>query len=340
MAVQLQDAKRMAIATKLADMKALQNLVISNEEALMHAISDPEIRDRFEEMLEDDRKNLGIIETTIVQYGNQSNPHEKTQQMIDKTRELMSGSELSLYEKIAEHELLKHAQVMTGLIVHKSGQVVGADIEEAITPLNTVNFENRTHQEQLKGILEVIGTRELTGQDPEQGVWGRVQDALAALSGVFGAAASRTKGDMNILEIIYEDHRKVETLFKEIKKTDDPNKRQEFFGQIFKDLTAHANAEEDVVYPAIREKLPKTQQLYDEQAEMKQLLEDIKSTSATSPAYMEKIQQLKRMVKEHVNEEESNMFAKFRQVMNEDQLEALAKQFKEAKNRHQQAMAS
>jgi len=64
----------------------------------------------------------------------------------------MKGSELTSFEKVFQHELLKHKQTMTGLVIHKAAQVVGADIEAAITPLNTINFENRAHQEQLKGI--------------------------------------------------------------------------------------------------------------------------------------------------------------------------------------------
>lgn len=51
----------------------------------------------------------------------------------------------------------------------------------AIGPLNQVNFKNRAHQEQLKGVMEVLGTRELTGKDPDQSVWARTQDAVAAL---------------------------------------------------------------------------------------------------------------------------------------------------------------
>lgn len=33
--------------------------------------------------------------------------------------------------------------------------------------------------------MEVLGTRELTGQEPDQSVWARTQDAVAALRGVF-----------------------------------------------------------------------------------------------------------------------------------------------------------
>lgn len=61
-----------------------------------------------------------------------------------------------------------------------------------IEPLYTVNFENRAHQEQLKGVLYILGTRELTGQDPEQGVWASVQDTIAALKGIVGGVANQT----------------------------------------------------------------------------------------------------------------------------------------------------
>jgi len=103
---------------------------------------------------------------------------------------------------------------MTGLVIHKAAQVVGADIEAAITP--TINFENRAHQEQLKGILEILGVRELTGLEPDQGLWGRVQDAVAALTGVVGSVVTRTDDEMSIRDLLLLDHTKADTLFREI----------------------------------------------------------------------------------------------------------------------------
>lgn len=340
MVATIEDTKRQAIASKLADMKALQNLLIANEETLLNTCRDSEICDRIRDMLEDDRKNLGVLETTIVQYGIQAKPKEKTQEMIEKTQEMMKGNELSLYEKFVKHELLKHAQVMAGLIVHKAAQVVGADIEAAITPLNTVNFENRAHQEQLKGILEILGTRELTGLDPDQSVWARVQDAMAALTGVLGGAVTRIKDEMNIAEILIMDHRKVDTLFAEIEKTDDAQKLQEFFGQIYKDLSVHAEAEEKIVYPAVRSYFDKTDELYDEQAEMKTMLADIRSTSASSPEFKAKIKKLKDAVKHHVHEEENDLIPKVRRNLSEAEMEQMATRFKETKSRLQQKMAA
>jgi hemerythrin superfamily protein len=272
MVATMPDQKRMAIAQKLASMREVQNLIISNEQKLLQECNDSDIKERLQKMLEDDRKNLGIIETCITQYGIQAEPRETVTQMVEQAKKLMESSDLSVYEKASQHELIKHQQVMSGLLVHKAGQVVGADIEAAIAPLNTVNFENRAHQEQLKGILEVLGTRELTGQEPDQSVWGRVQDALSAFTGVVGSAVTQSsdKSDMNIQDVLRLDHQKVNTLFAEIGSANDTQKAQEFFTQLAMDLTVHAQAEEEVVYPKLRSYYDKTEELYQEQAEMKQ----------------------------------------------------------------------
>ncbi|MFM7427397.1 MAG: hemerythrin domain-containing protein [Elainella sp.] len=342
MVTSIDDAKRMAIASKLADMKEIQELLISNEQSLIAACNDEDIRKRLSEMLEDDQKNMGILETVMVQYGVKGQPKQTTLQMVEKTRELMQGSELSLYEKFVQHELLKHGQTMSGLLIHKAAQVVGADIEAAITPLNTVNFENRAHQEQLKGVLEVLGVRELTGKEADQGIWARVQDAMAALTGVAGSVVSRTDDEMNIQDVIRMDHQKVNLLFGQIEGTDDPQKIQEYFGQIYKDLNVHAQAEEQVVYPAIRSFYGEndTQELYDEQAEMKVLMDSIKSMSPSSPEFKQQVKQLKDIVMDHVRQEESTMFAAIRNNCSDEQKEQLATQFKSAKAQLQEQFAA
>jgi hemerythrin superfamily protein len=291
-------------------------------------------------MLSDDQKNLGVLDTVIVQYGVKGEPKETTNQLVEMVQKLMAGSELSLYEKFTQLELLKHGQVMAGIVIHKAAQKVGADVEAAITPLNTVNFENRAHQEQLKGVLELIGVRELTGQDADQGIWARVQDAMAALTGAVGSATTQVsdKKDMNIQDVIRMDHTKVNTLFVELNGTDDAQKIQEYFGQIYKDLTAHAEAEEEVVYPAIRSYYADTQELYDEQSEMKKMLEEIKAMSPSSSEFKAKANQLKNLVMDHVRQEENDVFAKIRDNFSDQQSEQLATQFKSAKSKIQEKM--
>ncbi|MBD0262431.1 MAG: hemerythrin domain-containing protein [Tolypothrix sp. Co-bin9] len=337
MVATLDDTKRSAIATKLADMKALQQLLIQNEQLFLKQINDSEISKRFQDMLNDDQKNLGILETVIVQYGVHGEPKDTIQQMVQKIGQLMQGSELSLYEKVFQHELLKHQQVMSGLTIHKASQKVGADVMAAIGPLNTINFENRAHQEQLKGVLEILGVRELTGQEADQGIWARVQDGMAAFSGVVGSVLTQNtdKQDMNIQDLIRMDHAKVNTLFTELLQSNDPQKIQEYFGQIYKDLSAHAEAEEQVVYPRVRPFYGQndTQELYDEQAEMKVKLDEIKAIDPSSPQFKEKIKQLMDAVGDHIRQEESTMFAAIRNNLSTQESEQLSTQFKAAKSK-------
>lgn len=320
----------------------MQNLLIANEQKLISACTDQEIRDRLGHMLEDDRKNLGVLDTISVQYGAIGEPKASVTMMVEQVTKLMDGSELSLYEKVAQQEMLKHQQFMSGVLVHKAAQVVGADVEAAITPLNTLNFENRAHEEQLKGVLEVLGVRELTGQEAKQGIWARVQDSVAAFSGIVGSVVTHTsdKSDMNIQDIIRMDHNKVSMLFKQIEESNDPQKIEEYFGQIYKDLSVHSEAEEQVIYPAVRSFYGETQELYEEQAEMKVMLEELKSLNASDPNFKSKVERLKTAVMAHVRQEENTMFAAIKNNCSNDQQEQLATQFKAAKSQLQAQLAA
>ncbi|MBW4500010.1 MAG: hemerythrin domain-containing protein [Scytonema hyalinum WJT4-NPBG1] len=335
----LDDTKRLSIATKLADMKALQNLLIKNEQQFIENCTDDDICDRLQDMLKDDQKNLGVLDTVIVQYGVKGEPKATTQKIIAEVQKLME-SELTLFEKVQEHELLKHKQTMAGLLIHKAAQVVGADIEAAITPLNTVNFENRAHQEQLKGILEILGVRELTGKDPKQGLWARVQDAVAALTGVVGSVVTRTDDEMTIRELLLMDHTKADILFMEILGTNDPHKIQEYFGQLYKDIKAHGTAEEQVVYPAVRQYYEHTQEIYAQTDEVMEMLDEIKLINPSSSEFKAKIEQLRTAVRTHINQEEKDIFPKLRDNFSHEQQKQMASEFKTAKSKLQEEMAA
>ena len=200
-------------------------------------------------MLEDDQKNLDIVEMAITQYGIQAEPQQSVQDMVKQAKGMTASSDLSLYEKMAQHELLKHGQVVSGLVVHKAAQVVRPGYRNRPQPpLNTVNFENRAHQERLKGMLEYIGTQELTGQEPEQGIWGRVQDAdrggYPALSAV-RSPRSKENAETDINGLIFMDHQKIKGLISEIRSADNAEQIKALFGQLYKDLSVHTEAEKE-----------------------------------------------------------------------------------------------
>ena len=187
MAATLDTTKKNAIARKLADMKALQNLMISNEEKLLSASTgNNKVTETLNNMLEDDRKSLDAINDAITDLEMASDPSDTVTNMIDTIENIMSGSHLDLYEKFLQHEGLKHQLVMTGLLVHKAAQATDGILQKVIDPINKVNFRNRAHQEQLKGAIYLYGVHQLVGTDPDDGVWAAAEDAIAALKGAFG----------------------------------------------------------------------------------------------------------------------------------------------------------
>ena len=178
------------IATKLADLKLFQDKLMEIEQKLMSVTDDQTIRERLEKILSQDRENVKDIEQAIAKFGTQSEPRDITQKHVEAVGKMMDGSELTAYDKFFQLELLKHQQTMTGLVLHKAAQSLSDELQDAMEPLNKVNFENRAHQEILKGVLYFVGTRELTGQEPDMGLWASVEQGIAALKGAVGSAAS------------------------------------------------------------------------------------------------------------------------------------------------------
>lgn len=178
------------LATKLADLKLFQNVLIESAQKLMVETDDSTIRERLEKIVKSDRENLPKIEEAISKFGTRAEPRDITQKHAEAVTKMMNGSELTPYDKFFQFELLKHQQTMTGLVLHKAAQSLDDDLQNAVEPLNKVNFENRAHQEVLKGVLYFVGTRELAGKEPDMGLWASVEQGIAALKGAVGSATS------------------------------------------------------------------------------------------------------------------------------------------------------
>jgi hypothetical protein len=186
-ATTLDSSQKKAIAIKLADMKVLQNLMISNEEKLLASSSDSEkVIKVLTDMLEDDHKALIAIDEAIAELEMTAPPNDTVTNMAKTIEGIMSENHLDLYEKYMQHEGLKHQLVMTGLLVHKAAQATDGVLQKSIDSINKVNFRNRAHQEQLKGAIYFYGVRQLVGKEPETNIWSAADDAVAALKGIFG----------------------------------------------------------------------------------------------------------------------------------------------------------
>ena len=117
-----------------------------------------------------------------------------------------------------------------------------------------------------------------------------------------------------VLEMLREDHRKVEALFDEFEGARDARTKQRIVETAVHELEVHAKLEESLVYPAIRKELEDDEDLMDEALEehhvVHVLIRELKRMKPSDDRFYAKFSVLGENVKHHVKEEESEMFPK------------------------------
>jgi hemerythrin superfamily protein len=123
-------------------------------------------------------------------------------------------------------------------------------------------------------------------------------------------------GGQDAVALLTADHRAVEQLFEEYQGTSDPTQKSELAHKICVELTVHSMLEEELFYPACREKGVEHDALDEAQVEhdgVKLLVSDLMMNSVRVPFYDAKVKVLGDYVKHHVAEEEragDGIFAK------------------------------
>jgi hemerythrin superfamily protein len=111
---------------------------------------------------------------------------------------------------------------------------------------------------------------------------------------------------MNAIDLLLQDHRKVERLFSEFLTTESDDVREELFEQIQTELLAHGEAEELAFYPALRSAAPEqVEEAIEEHAEMQEMLAELSDVEFEDVDFDERFMELMRTVQDHVAEEES-----------------------------------
>jgi hemerythrin superfamily protein len=124
---------------------------------------------------------------------------------------------------------------------------------------------------------------------------------------------SRSRTAPLAIEMLNSDHRKVEDLFRQFEqlKEDEDDSRVAIAQQICAELTVHAQVEEDLFYPWVRENVGETDSIAEaevEHATAKRLIAEIEPVGAPDEAYDAKVKVLSEYIKHHVKEEENEIF--------------------------------
>ena len=107
------------------------------------------------------------------------------------------------------------------------------------------------------------------------------------------------------IEMLKQDHRKVEALFEQFEGTEDKRQKLEFAKQICMELTIHATVEEKLVYPLLKQEDEDTEEEAELEHELvKFMISQIEGSRATDKTLKPKVKVLKELVQHHVEEEE------------------------------------
>ena len=138
----------------------------------------------------------------------------------------------------------------------------------------------------------------------------------------------------DILELLKKDHEEVGGLLDRAMKLEgDDASFADLAAKIEAALTVHATLEEQLFYPQLRDRSEEGEdktdvyEAYVEHDVLKHLIALLKSERRRDEAFKAELQVLGENVKHHVKEEESTIFALARELLSEDDRQAIGEKF-------------
>jgi hemerythrin-like domain-containing protein len=132
--------------------------------------------------------------------------------------------------------------------------------------------------------------------------------------------------------LLRADHKLVNDLFAEYEKARSANKKKQLVAQICSELSVHAQIEEEIFYPAVKQALKDKELIPEatvEHATLKDLIAQVEGIEPDGEMFDAKIKVLAEYVKHHVKEEQNEMFPKAKET--DLDMKALGDQLSERK---------
>ena len=145
---------------------------------------------------------------------------------------------------------------------------------------------------------------------------------------------------MDALTLLEQDHQKVKKIMGELEKTTERGvkTREELFNRLVQELTVHEQIEEQIFYPAVKERADskKLEELVAESYEEHHFVDVVKAEIERTPFEAEEWGAKFKVMMENIDhhafeEEEGEMFPKVRRAFSKDELEDLGTRMAELK---------
>jgi hemerythrin superfamily protein len=128
-------------------------------------------------------------------------------------------------------------------------------------------------------------------------------------------AAKTSSAKKEATAMLRADHKLVSELFEQYEKSRSTAKKKELVAQICKELTVHAQVEEEIFYPAVKAALKDHELIPEasvEHATLKDLIAQVEGLEPDGEMFDAKIKVMSEYVKHHVKEEQNEIFPKAR----------------------------
>lgn len=124
---------------------------------------------------------------------------------------------------------------------------------------------------------------------------------------------TKTPKAQEATKFLRADHKLVSDLFDEYEKTTSNKKKKELVAQICTELTVHAQIEEEIFYPAVKQALKDKELIPEATVEhdtLKMLIAEVEGKEPDGEMFDAHIKVMSEYVKHHVKEEQTEIFPK------------------------------
>jgi hemerythrin superfamily protein len=162
--------------------------------------------------------------------------------------------------------------------------------------------------------------------------WGIIGSAVAGGAALASLVPMMKNRAIRVTTLLKKDHRLVSGMIMTLQMAPKINgmMRKTVFDQLHNSIMIHAQAEEDILYPAMRNYMlrdgqSQVDESYREHQQIKDILSDMASMDPVSDSFDRKLADLKNRITHHVEGEEGEMFEILKQRMSIGQQQELGR---------------
>src|SRR5690606_17390144 len=148
----------------------------------------------------------------------------------------------------------------------------------------------------------------------------------------------RKKMQINILDILKDEHTEITQLLNRVMRTPDIKAKKTFFEEMKQKLFAHMEAEEQTLYASLKnEQIDNALYLAEdaefEHRQVRDYFEMLEDTQFNSEEWNELFREIKSSIEEHIEFEESTLFAEAKEDFTDGELLHFSQNYLETKER-------